>query len=113
MKMLVVWVCILFLPVASASAGDSPPGNEGKVDCAGSPVAGNGQAAADNAGHDGFTVFPIEAPQRYKKEKNRSSEMPEDSAFAEGLRMLLGLNGSKSSDCFKKPMERGLLRNEK
>jgi hypothetical protein len=105
-------ICALFIFTAAAVAEEQPRGGQGLIDSTGNTVAGKDQAAPGNTGHGGYTVFPIQAPERYKDENNARNEMPDDSAFTDSLRMLLGLGGPKPPACFRQPRDRGLLRDE-
>jgi hypothetical protein len=105
-------VCALFIFTAAAVAGEQPRGGQGQIDRTDDTVAGKDQASPDNTGDGGYTVFPIQAPERYKNENEARNEMPDDSAFTDSLRMLLGLGSPKPPACFRQPRDRGLLRDE-
>ncbi len=89
-----------------------PAGGQGLSGCAGDPAVGKDLPSTGKPELRGYSVFPVQAPERLKKQKNERNETSDDAAFTESLRMFLGLSGPKPPDCFIQPRERGLLRDE-
>ncbi len=105
-------ICFLVILPAAAIADEQPRGSQAESNCMGTPTAGKNQTDSNITGYDGYTAFPIQAPQRYKNKNDAPDAMPDDSVFADSLRMLFGVKGPKPPNCFRQPMERGLLRDE-
>ncbi len=105
-------ICVLFMFTAAAVAGEQPRDGHAEIVCADNPSAGKNKTVTDDNAHDGYAVFPVQAPQPCKKENNGPRETSDDSEFTDSLRMFLGIKGPKPPDCFRQPKARGLLRDE-
>lgn len=102
----------MFLITGVSIAGEPSGDGGGRTDCTGNQADGVNQPGPDNTGSDGYSVFPIQPPKRFKMKIETGNETPDDAAFADSLRMFFGLKSPDAPNCFRQPRERGLLRAE-
>ncbi len=105
-----VMLIMAFAPFISAALAEEPYATSSKgADCGATPPASSGGGGESPDKYRGYTQFPIDAPQRYKKQANPRDVLPEDKSFMEGLRMLLGVGTAANPNCLRKRSFSGLL----